>query len=327
MLDFEPLEQGFVVYKGRRIGILLDTNWVLWFRASELATLLGYSDYKQAIRKHVPEKHAENYHRITHRGERLIQSPHILYISEAGFYHLLMKSQKPAALPFASWLAEEALPTLRLYTMTLRKKDLADTIDVLKRKLDGANRVIESLTMRKHAKKYPNGGTVYVIDYSLDGYHAYKVGMTSSMRKRMKMYNSYTLDDVKVLHYVDSACPKALESCVLSVLHHQKLGNKDVFRCDLQTIIDTIDDCLKRIENNKDCECSEMNGGAAHKRLLRSAVVSYSRAIKNERTDIKTRLEDCKADRDELNQLPRTYEAIKKHDHSILKFKRLCETR
>ena len=59
--------------------------------------------------------------------------------------------------------------------------------------------------------KYPDGGIVYVIDYSTTNTEYYRIGMTGNMNKRKRIYDSHSLYKRNVVHTVKTKCPIRLE--------------------------------------------------------------------------------------------------------------------
>ncbi|CCA61455.1 anti-repressor Ant [Diadromus pulchellus ascovirus 4a] len=97
-----------------------------WFRAKDVLKVLGYSDEKDAMKKHiqryVPEKYKRSYE-IINGGD--FGSPHPIngneakevYINEPGLYRLIMRSNKPNAQPFQDYVQDVLLPNMRKQAM------------------------------------------------------------------------------------------------------------------------------------------------------------------------------------------------------------------
>lgn len=77
-----------------------------WFVAKDLTGVLGFSNGRDAISKHVLP---------AQRGVSRIATPFgdqdMTVISEAGLYRLIMRSNVPAAEKFQKWVTEVVLPT------------------------------------------------------------------------------------------------------------------------------------------------------------------------------------------------------------------------
>lgn len=85
------------------LRVLIDDKGNFWFIGKEVANLMGYSNTKDALAKHVPGQY--KMIRVANRdpngsGPYGSPNPEITLISELGLYALTMKSQLPTALPF-----------------------------------------------------------------------------------------------------------------------------------------------------------------------------------------------------------------------------------
>ena len=90
------------------VRTILDENNEPWFVAKDVALALGYQWNGSACIAHIPEEW---------RGVRTVLTPsaeqEMLVLSEQGLYFFVVRSDKPAAMPFQKWLAGEVLPQLR----------------------------------------------------------------------------------------------------------------------------------------------------------------------------------------------------------------------
>ena len=86
-----------------------------WFKAKEVAKLLGYSNTAEAIREHVRDKHRQKMGELV-KSETLTIDYHTrnsIFINEPGLYSLILKSHQEQALAFQDWVTEEVLPSIR----------------------------------------------------------------------------------------------------------------------------------------------------------------------------------------------------------------------
>ena len=99
-------------------------------------------------------------------------------------------------------------------------------------------------------EKFPDGAIVYVVeDYDINGEIYYKIGKTDDMNKRIKIYNTHSIHNKKVVHYVELLCPLQLETCIRSMLYKYRFkNNKDFFKCSLTKIIKSFVECMKSIK-------------------------------------------------------------------------------
>ena len=80
-----------------------------YFVGNEAAKMLGYTNYRNAVSKHVKEKD-----KLRTRCKYAGQNREITLISEAGLYKLIMKSQLEEAELFQDWVTDEVLPQIRM---------------------------------------------------------------------------------------------------------------------------------------------------------------------------------------------------------------------
>ena len=94
-------------FKNEELGIefrsFIDEESCVWFKANEVAQILGYKKTRNAIKKHVSEKYKK---------EAPVQGPlggeqKCIIINEAGFYELVFKSRLPASKMFREWVFSE----------------------------------------------------------------------------------------------------------------------------------------------------------------------------------------------------------------------------
>ena len=94
----------------------------LYFKAKEVATILGYENTRKALIDHVSDKHKKTWAevRVTNRYSSKTH-PNTVYVTEPGLYQLIFKSHLPAAKQFQKWVFEHVLPELRKnrYTLTM----------------------------------------------------------------------------------------------------------------------------------------------------------------------------------------------------------------
>jgi prophage antirepressor-like protein len=98
----------------------------IWFVAGDVATLLGYSNPRDAVSRHCKEKGVVKHDIPTNSG---IQK--VTLINEPNVFRLIVKSQLPSAEKFEVWLFEEVLPSIRktgTYTVGINRVERPDFI-------------------------------------------------------------------------------------------------------------------------------------------------------------------------------------------------------
>ena len=106
------IEKKFLNEKlGIEFNSYIDKECCVWFKAKEVAQIIGYQKSRNAIEKHVSKKYKK---------EAPVQGPlggeqKCVIINESGFYELVFKSRLPAAKIFREWVFEQVLPSIRKY--------------------------------------------------------------------------------------------------------------------------------------------------------------------------------------------------------------------
>ena len=104
-------------FKNEELGIefnsFIDKKLRVWFKAKEVAQILGYKNTEKAIKSHVSENHKR---KILFSNQHETHGCSMTYfIDEPGFYELVFKSRLPAAKMFREWVFAKVLPSIRKY--------------------------------------------------------------------------------------------------------------------------------------------------------------------------------------------------------------------
>ena len=105
------------VFINRHLGIkfqsYIDKKLRVWFKAKEVAQILGYKNTEKAVKSHVSENHKR---KILFSNQHETHGCSMTYfIDEAGFYELVFKSRLPTAKMFREWVFSKVLPSIRKY--------------------------------------------------------------------------------------------------------------------------------------------------------------------------------------------------------------------
>lgn len=79
-----------------------------YFVGKDVATILGYGDTNQAVRKHVDDED-----KLTRHFNGSGQNREMKVINESGLYSLILSSKLPSAKKFKRWVTSEVLPAIR----------------------------------------------------------------------------------------------------------------------------------------------------------------------------------------------------------------------
>lgn len=86
----------------------VEIDGVIWFVAIDVATILGYSNPRDAIKKHVDDED-----KGVAKCDTLGGAQDLTIINESGLYSLILSSKMPKAKTFKRWVTSEVLPALR----------------------------------------------------------------------------------------------------------------------------------------------------------------------------------------------------------------------
>ena len=90
-----------------------------WFKGNEIATILGYTCPRYAIRDHIPEKFKKTMESLmlsSGRGVSPLPNHNdriAMYINEPGLYKFIFRSKATHAEEFTDWVCSEVLPSIR----------------------------------------------------------------------------------------------------------------------------------------------------------------------------------------------------------------------
>lgn len=88
-----------------RVILINDTPW---FVGKDVATALGYTNPRKALKDHVPDKYKRRERIVTPSGTQTTT-----LINEAGMYKLVMRSKLESAEEFSDWVCEDVLTSIR----------------------------------------------------------------------------------------------------------------------------------------------------------------------------------------------------------------------
>lgn len=99
-----PVEFQFQTNTVRTVAI----DGEVWFSASDVCSILGYANSRDALLKHCNQKGVAKCDTLTNGGNQ-----ELTYINEPNLYRLVIRSKMPAAQKFEEWVMEEVLPAIR----------------------------------------------------------------------------------------------------------------------------------------------------------------------------------------------------------------------
>ena len=169
------------IYKSSDFGSIrvIEKDKEVWFVGKEVAAILGYSNTRDALSKHVDDEDKATV--AIHDGR---QNRNTVIINESGLYSLVLSSKLTSAKQFKRWVTKEVLPAIRkegayitekllndpelLITAVTRLKEVREKCGELKVEIESLKPAAEfgaaignckdSILIRDYAKLLSNGG-------------------------------------------------------------------------------------------------------------------------------------------------------------------------
>ena len=114
--------------RGKALRTFADENGEPWFCAADVCEVLGYANSRQAVQKNCRDKGVSSRDTLTDGGTQALT-----FISEGNLYRLIIKSRKPEAERFETWVMEEVLPSIRQKGGYISENATSDQILTLKK--------------------------------------------------------------------------------------------------------------------------------------------------------------------------------------------------
>lgn len=112
-------------FEGNRVRTL-KVNDEPYFVGKDVASILGYSNTRDALNKHVDseDKNTVAIHDGITRG-----NPNQVVINESGLYSLILSSKMPNARKFKHWVTSEVLPAVREHGVYMTDEKACDVVN------------------------------------------------------------------------------------------------------------------------------------------------------------------------------------------------------
>ncbi len=105
---------GLQVFENKEFGKIrtVEINSEPYFVGKDVADILGYSNTRDALNKHI-----DNEDKLTSQIATAGQNRNVTVINESGLYSLIISSKLPTAKKFKRWVTSEVLPSIRKHGM------------------------------------------------------------------------------------------------------------------------------------------------------------------------------------------------------------------
>ncbi len=254
-------------YDDKTVYIAFDSKTMdPFFHGKQLCEMLEYTDYRDAIERHVNKEDIFYLKDIVKNYKTLYKNVRgsTKFLNEAGMYVLILRSKNKKAKEITDWITHEVMPSIRKYGIyklehPLKKEmdKLNKVIDDYENKMDEQQNKIDVLEHNLKNVKFPEGGSVYIMriindtmkfDENTELY--LKFGRTSDMNLRKPTFDTTTNNKVQILKLINVDDPKNIEHCVLKKLKSYKIKDrKEYFKCSYNIMIEEIANCIKFFDN------------------------------------------------------------------------------
>ena len=260
----KDISKNHLQFGDQDIPIYFDDDELFWFGAREVAIALGYSHnqetIKRVVQRHVDSNQRKQFHSF--KSDTKLFDHRKLFINEPGLYQLIFSSKMDEAKKFTRWVTKDVILSIRKYGSYRCLQDCQKNSTKILDRLNFLEEENKKLKYDIKRKKYPTkGGYVYAMNYSNKYEEIYRIGMTTNMACRKKIYDTHTLHNHEIAFYIEYDLPKRLEACIRIFLEDYRYSNrKDFFECSLDKIKSTFATCKNDIEKKR-----KKNGGSKRK--------------------------------------------------------------
>lgn len=116
-----------------------------WFVGKDVAEILGYSNSRDALVKHV-----DNEDKGVAKCDTLGGTQELTVINESGLYSMILSSKLPTAKRFKHWVTSEVLPSIRKYGIYELKQKRRKPVDIIfKQNMNIAKNILENMEIKK----------------------------------------------------------------------------------------------------------------------------------------------------------------------------------
>lgn len=254
------LYKNLLTYDGHDVYVVFDDTEP-YFHAKQLCQLLGYVDFRDAIRTHIEKKDIYYLEDIVDDYGALYKNAqgHTKFLSEAGMMLLIMSSKHKKAKEIKDWIARDVVPAIRKYGEYIATHEYKQQIDELKIIIDAKSKEIEIQKHNLKKQKFKKESIVYILrnvddttNLELDAEEilTLRFGKTKDVNFRKPPHDSATKDRSQIIKQIAVKDIGMIEKCVFSKLDNFRVrDNSSFLECTYNQLINTIADCVKFFEN------------------------------------------------------------------------------
>jgi prophage antirepressor-like protein len=231
-----------------------------YFNAKQVCEMLEYSDYHDALKKHVNKNDILYLKDIIKNYKTLYKNVqgHSKFINEGGLYSIILKSNKKNAKEIYNWITHEVMPSLRKYGEYKTTNKIKHELDKLNELIETKNEEIKILKYNLKKPKLKEGKLVYILriiknsmDFNTNEIIKVKFGKSRKFKIRKAVYDCGNENRVQILKTIKVKNPENIERCVkVKMEEFTVMKNKEFYECSYNQIINVIANCIKFYEGN-----------------------------------------------------------------------------
>jgi prophage antirepressor-like protein len=166
-----------------------------YFHANQVAKLLEYKDYKQALKLNVQKRDMLQLKNIVKNYKSLYKNVqgHTKFLSEPGLYSLILRSKKDNAIKVFDWIVHDVMPSLKKYgKYELNEKDKKH-IKKLHNKITNLKNKMAVLKHNLRSPIVPKGKVIYVLRLIEDDMKFSKIKIILLLKIKYKLLKLFLL--------------------------------------------------------------------------------------------------------------------------------------
>lgn len=244
---FMDIFNNILMINNINIIIIYDINGNIWFGLRDLLKTLGYTSLENALSSiKISSINKQPYNKINPstqlEGSRI--KPNKLFINESGLYELLSISTKPLARIFMDKYFSDIMPKIRQsgkYILDVKSKKELDAINKQLKLIKHSN---THLLINQKTIIYPNGIYIYIINNKI----YYKIGYTSNLNRRIKIYNTGNVNKI-YFNYIIKVANQEIDTCIKKIMKNKEyIKNKEFYKISLKNALYFIKQCSPKLK-------------------------------------------------------------------------------
>ena len=223
------------------IIIIYDKEGIIWFGLKDILKILGYTSLENAVSLiKIKKKNKQKYNKIkifeNIKKYINISKPNKMFINESGLYELLSNSNKSLAKIFMNKYFTDIMPQIRKTGKYILDKNNKEKMKTVNNKLNLIKKYNKNLLNNQRNIKYPLGNSLYIIIKKMNNHTFYKIGYTSNLNKRLKVYNTGEPNKILFYYYLP-ILDKTTDTCIKKImLSEEFIKNKEYYKTTLTKV-------------------------------------------------------------------------------------------